>query len=222
MNQKRTEELASRNYPVLLRRDSEGDFIAEVPDLPGCLTDGKTAGEAIANLEDAKRVWIEIALDKGLDIPEPRDLDQEPSGRFLARLPKGLHRSLQQEAEQEGVSLNQCLIYVLTKGLGVRALERVTSKATNLLEATTQTAQESLKRQTAFQAHTIANTSWEPYKQLHSELRQQSMNTVLFITGPPTEGSQVQEDPRQTGGEWEEWMRKLPGGFLTHTKGSVR
>ncbi len=47
-------------------------FIAEAPELPGCMADGKSHGEALGNLEVVMAEWIEIARDLGRAIPEPR------------------------------------------------------------------------------------------------------------------------------------------------------
>jgi len=126
---KTAEDFASKDYPVLLHRDREGDYIAEIPDLPGCMTDARTKEEALREIEDAKRAWIAVALEKGMEIPEPRDLDGQPSGKILLRLPKSLHRSLWWEAEREGVSLNQSVVFLLTKAIGIRSLERARDEA---------------------------------------------------------------------------------------------
>jgi len=218
---KKIEELASRSYPIVVYRDSEGDTLAEVPDLPGCFTHGKTIEEAVSNVEEAKRVWIEIALERGLDVPEPRDMEEEPSGRFLARLPKSLHRNLQQEAERDGVSLNQCLIHVITKGLGVRSMERVVTKATYTLEATAQVAQETLKRQAAFQVQTPVNTAWEPIEKFYQSSTGLSTRTVLIL-GSPDQPLSQEEEANQSWTDLSGWFKRLPSRFLTHTKGSGR
>jgi predicted RNase H-like HicB family nuclease len=46
-------------------------FRAEHPQLPGCMSHGATREEAIMNLAEAKRLYIETLLDKGLDVPIP-------------------------------------------------------------------------------------------------------------------------------------------------------
>jgi len=53
---------------------SEDDqaFIAEVPELPGCMADGATQAEALSNAEEIARQWLEIAKELGRDIPEPK------------------------------------------------------------------------------------------------------------------------------------------------------
>ncbi|HMO82401.1 MAG TPA: type II toxin-antitoxin system HicB family antitoxin [Pyrinomonadaceae bacterium] len=47
-------------------------FIAEVPELPGCMADGSTYQEALANAEVIVREWIETAREIGRTIPEPK------------------------------------------------------------------------------------------------------------------------------------------------------
>lgn len=46
-------------------------FLAEVPDLPGCMTHGDTPTEAAANAEEAIGLWIDVARESGREIPEP-------------------------------------------------------------------------------------------------------------------------------------------------------
>jgi predicted RNase H-like HicB family nuclease len=61
-------------YAVLvepLSAEDGGGFLATVPDLPGCMSDGATPEEAIANVQDAITVWIEAANDLGHDVPAP-------------------------------------------------------------------------------------------------------------------------------------------------------
>jgi len=48
-----------------------GGFAAFVPDLPGCLSDGETPEEALANVQDAIAEWIDAATELGRDIPQP-------------------------------------------------------------------------------------------------------------------------------------------------------
>lgn len=53
---------------------SEGDnaFIAEVPELPGCLADGPTKAKALQAIERVAKEWIETAKELGREIPSPR------------------------------------------------------------------------------------------------------------------------------------------------------
>lgn len=52
---------------------SEDDqaFIVEVPDLPGCISDGATYEEAVRNAQEAMAAWIEVARELGREIPQP-------------------------------------------------------------------------------------------------------------------------------------------------------
>jgi predicted RNase H-like HicB family nuclease len=47
-------------------------FIAEVPELPGCMADGETYEQAVKNVRQVIEEWIETARDLGRPIPEPR------------------------------------------------------------------------------------------------------------------------------------------------------
>jgi predicted RNase H-like HicB family nuclease len=60
-------------YEVIIYWSEEDQaFIAEVPELPGCMADGITSQEALANVEVIAREWIETARELGRKIPEPR------------------------------------------------------------------------------------------------------------------------------------------------------
>lgn len=101
-------------YPVTLYPASEGGYVAQIKDLPGCLTQGETAEETIKNINEARELWIETAYESGDDIPLP-STEVTYSGKLLLRMPKSLHRRLAQQAEQENVSLNQYIVFLLSK-----------------------------------------------------------------------------------------------------------
>lgn len=54
-----------------LPQDEGGGFVATVPDLPGCMSDGESPQEALANVQDAIEVWIEAAKELGHVVPQP-------------------------------------------------------------------------------------------------------------------------------------------------------
>ena len=61
-------------YPIViepLSADDGGGFVALVPDLPGCMSDGETRAEAAIAVEDAITAWIEEARRLGRNVPEP-------------------------------------------------------------------------------------------------------------------------------------------------------
>jgi len=55
-----------------LSAEDGGGFLATVPDLPGCMSDGDTEFEAIQNAQDAIQCWLEAARENHQPIPEPR------------------------------------------------------------------------------------------------------------------------------------------------------
>ncbi len=93
---------------------AEGGFVARYPELPGCLTCGETMAETVANAEDAKRCWLSAALEDGAAIPLPQ-AHKNYSGQFKLRIPKSLHRALAEHAKQEGMSMNQYCLYLLSR-----------------------------------------------------------------------------------------------------------
>lgn len=102
-------------YKLEIVPDStEGGYVASYPDLRGCITVGDTLASVAANAEDAKREWIQAAMEEGIEIPEPLS-EAEYSGQFKLRIPKSLHRDLAQHSKEEGISMNQYCLYLLTK-----------------------------------------------------------------------------------------------------------
>lgn len=102
---------------IQLNEEDGGGWLIEVPELPGCMSDGETIEEALRNIDEAISEWIDTARSLGRPIPQPRvkKSDDEYSGKFVVRIPKELHKALTERAEQEGISLNQLVNYLLTK-----------------------------------------------------------------------------------------------------------
>jgi predicted RNase H-like HicB family nuclease len=62
-----------KNYEIIIFWSSEDNaYIAEVPELPGCMADGATYKEALGNAEKIIEEWIETATKLGRSIPEPK------------------------------------------------------------------------------------------------------------------------------------------------------
>jgi predicted RNase H-like HicB family nuclease len=64
--------MTSRFEVLIYWSDDDGCFLAEVPELPGCIADGSTYQEALANAEVAMERWLDIARELGRPIPQPR------------------------------------------------------------------------------------------------------------------------------------------------------
>lgn len=115
---KNLEYYISLPYKIMLYPAEEGGFVIEIPDLPGCISQGETREEALVMIEDAKKAWLQVAMDLGREIPEPAQEEEIYSGKFVLRLPKSLHRDLAKKAKEENVSLNHLATYILSTAMG--------------------------------------------------------------------------------------------------------
>lgn len=62
-----------KRYEIIIYWSSEDNaYLAEVPELPGCMADGKTYYEALSNAEQIIEEWIETAMKLGRSIPQPK------------------------------------------------------------------------------------------------------------------------------------------------------
>lgn len=133
MANKTPEEYLKEPYARILIPDETGVFSAEVLELPGCYAIGSSPDEALANLEDVAKTWIEIELERGHEIPPP-SANHEYSGRFALRLPRSLHRLATRMAKQDGTSLNQFLVSAIAARVGAEDLyNRIADRASMLV-----------------------------------------------------------------------------------------
>ena len=57
---------------ILFWSEDDNAYIAEIPELAGCMADGATAHEALVNVEVIAKEWIETAIDLGRNVPQPK------------------------------------------------------------------------------------------------------------------------------------------------------
>ncbi len=108
-------------YTTVVRQDDDGDFVARIEELPGCIAHGASPKEAFDNVQDVKKAWLEESINADLPIPEPAEAEARlPSGKWVQRVPRTLHRKLVRCAAREGVSLNQWVVSVLAEAVGFR------------------------------------------------------------------------------------------------------
>jgi antitoxin HicB len=118
IERKPLEYYLSLKYPVSIEEAPEGGYFIQIKDLPGCLSQGETVEEALEMIEEARRLWLESMYEDGNEIPLPGADEKQYSGKFNVRIPKSLHRKLDELAEQEGVSLNHYLVSTLSRAVG--------------------------------------------------------------------------------------------------------
>jgi len=103
-------------------KEDGGGFLITFPDFPGCMSDGQTEAEAVANGKDAFKAWVSARKVTSKEIPEPfyrPDTVPEVSGKFVTRrLPKSVHANLAERAKAEGISLNTLVLALVVEGLG--------------------------------------------------------------------------------------------------------
>jgi antitoxin HicB len=121
MTRKSIEYYIGLPYRVELYPDEEGKgYAALIPDLPGCMTSADSLAELWPMIEEAKRLWFEVALEDGIPIAEPKPVNEEKfSGKFVLRLAKTQHRQLAHRAEEEGVSLNSLVVSLINQAMGI-------------------------------------------------------------------------------------------------------
>jgi predicted RNase H-like HicB family nuclease len=75
-------EITTRSYNVILEPDTDGGYVAVVPALPGCYSQGETVEEALANAREAITLTIEDMRASGEAIPDP-------AGELVAKVAVG-------------------------------------------------------------------------------------------------------------------------------------
>ena len=101
------------NFKVKKVNDESGSYylgyIQEIPEVRG---HGDTLDECYDLVMEILETNLELMIEDGDKIPEP--VDKNYSGKFNVRIPKSLHKKLSEEAEDEGISLNQLAVYKLS------------------------------------------------------------------------------------------------------------
>jgi antitoxin HicB len=111
-------------YTITLQRDDEGDWIARINELKGCTAHGATQAEALADVEEAEREWIQAALEDGISVPTPEPEERLPSGKWVQRAPRRLHKALTALAKAEATSLTQLVVMILSTYVGASEVDQ--------------------------------------------------------------------------------------------------
>ena len=113
MKENRKENLLGYEIKIIPDRES-GYFAVRFPDFAGIVSGGYSLEEAIKNAQEALDLTIDTMKKHKMPLPKPK---ARFSGQFNVRVPKDLHRELVRKAEEEGVSLNALVTYLLSQSV---------------------------------------------------------------------------------------------------------
>jgi antitoxin HicB len=99
-----------------LSKQEGGGYLVEYPDIPGCMSDGETIEEAIANGRQALRDCLAVFRETGRESPRPK----VEAAQWRQRLPRTLYAKLIAQAEREGVSINSLVTAIIAEAVGSR------------------------------------------------------------------------------------------------------
>jgi antitoxin HicB len=113
LEQTSNEDLRIDEYPFIvgvLSAEDGGGYLIEYPDVPGCISEGETAEEAIHNGKDALRAVLLTKLEFGEPIPVPGSSSPLP-------IPSALRSRLEESASRRGVSTRDLAAEILSDAL---------------------------------------------------------------------------------------------------------
>ena len=99
-----------------LSAEEGGGYLVEYPDIPGCMSDGETITEAIANGREALRDCLEVFQESGRKLVKPGI----EAAQWRQRLPRTLYAKLTEQARREGVSINSFVAAIIAEAVGSR------------------------------------------------------------------------------------------------------
>lgn len=107
------------DYRIAIRplsKEEGGGYLVEYPEIPGCMSDGQTVEEAIANGREALRDCLEVFKESGRKAPKPGI----EAAQWRQRLPRTLYLKLTEQAKSEGVSINSLVTAMIAEAVGSR------------------------------------------------------------------------------------------------------
>jgi predicted RNase H-like HicB family nuclease len=119
-------------YPAIFHANEDGSYTVTYPDLPGCITEGKSLGNALFMAQDVLKLWLGYLADKKQNIPQASSIDaiQAGTGEFInfirvdvkderaVKRTVSIPRWMDDEVIKAGLSLSRVLQDALTNKLG--------------------------------------------------------------------------------------------------------
>jgi antitoxin HicB len=99
-----------------LSKEEGGGYLVEYTEIPGCMSDGQTVEEGIANGREALRDCLEVFKESGRKAPKPGI----ETAQWRQRLPRTLYLKLTEQARSEGVSINSLVTAMIAEAVGSR------------------------------------------------------------------------------------------------------
>lgn len=126
---KRRQTLQEYVYPAVFHANEDGTYTIIFPDLPGCISEGKTLGNAMKMAEAALTQWVDYLKDNKEDIPEPSrlqnvELDKDEFVSLIradikdtraVKRTVSLPKWMDEQVAEEGLSLSKVLQDALSK-----------------------------------------------------------------------------------------------------------
>lgn len=136
--------------------DDHSFRVAKSTDLKGCVGQGETIDEAVLELEENEKEWLETAEKYGISIPESTCEEVlEHSGKFQVRVAKSVHRDAVYAANREGISLNQYVNNAIVAAITSGSLINIVNSKFMMIEPTIFAWAETYQKMTQEMRYTI-------------------------------------------------------------------
>ncbi len=121
------------NYKIELQsipKKLGGGYEASIPELGryAFIGYGESTEVALKELEENKKEYFEEFIEKGIPIPEPESNEKDFRGEILIRMPNLLHKELYYAAKENEISLNQYLVFLLSKNFQIYSIGELVYK----------------------------------------------------------------------------------------------
>ncbi|QUN12935.1 toxin-antitoxin system HicB family antitoxin [Clostridium sp. C1] len=94
------------------------EYVAEIPELKGCIGSGDSYEEALNEVLENKKIYLETLKEMGQKIPLPKQKKSKYSGKLSLRISPRLHKKISEVSDEYGISINQLITETLAEAIG--------------------------------------------------------------------------------------------------------